>query len=363
MRLVSTRSRARGVTLIELMVGMLIGLISTVVIAQALSLSEGRRRTTVSGTDAQVSGALALYAVQREAQMAGYGMTLAQDALGCPIQGQQNGNNVNLTLAPVIITDGGAAGAPDRLTFIASGKRSFSVPMRVLSTHTQTDTSFTVNSTVGTEVGDMMVAVPAAIGVNAWCSIFSVTGTAGSGQVQHAVSAAAWNPTASIFPAGGYPLGSYILNVGQLVRRDVGISANHSLEVATLETGSGGTTTEDLFADVVNLQAYYGKDTTGDGVVDTYNTTAPTTNAEWRQVLAIRVAIVVRSAQMEKENVTASQPQWDVGSAVPVAGSATCASGSSRCVTLTVNTLSDWQRYRYKVYDTVLPLRNMLWQG
>jgi type IV pilus assembly protein PilW len=35
----------------------------------------------------------------------------------------------------------------------------------------------------------------------------------------------------------------------------------------------------------------------------------------------------------------------------------------SKCLKLVVNTLADWKRYRYRVYDTVIPLRNMLWNS
>ena len=95
--------------------------------------------------------------------------------------------------------------------------------------------------------------------------------------------------------------------------------------------------------------------------VDLWNTVTPTSNADWRQVLAVRIAIVARSAQFEKEDVTRGNPLWDVGATVTVAGSAAC--GSSRCLTLKVDDEPDWQRYRYKVFDTVIPLRNLLWNS
>jgi type IV pilus assembly protein PilW len=30
-------------------------------------------------------------------------------------------------------------------------------------------------------------------------------------------------------------------------------------------------------------------------------------------------------------------------------------------VTLKVSHLSEWKRYRYKIFDVVVPVRNMLW--
>ena len=55
------RARFVGFTLVELMVAMVIGLVTTLVITQVLAFSEGQKRTTTSGSDAQVNGSLALY--------------------------------------------------------------------------------------------------------------------------------------------------------------------------------------------------------------------------------------------------------------------------------------------------------------
>lgn len=359
-------SPQRGFTLIELMVGMVIGLLATVVIAQVLVVSEGRRRTTVSGSEAQVNGALALYAVQRDVQMAGYGLTAAVAGIGCAIKAQHNGVDYNLTLAPVIITDG-ASGAPDRVQVMSSAKQSYSVPSRVVTDHPRTAANFFVNTTVGTADGDLMIAVPKTIDANNWCSMFSVSGTSGTSQVLHVDGPSGpWNQPGgqSVFPAAGYPAGSYLVNLGQFATREIAVSATQALEVTTFNTTGAATATDELFPDIVNLQAFYGKDTNGDGVVDTYDNVTPTTAAGWQQLRSVRIAVVARSEQREKDgDFTATQPLWDVGTATSVTGAVACHGGASNCVTLKVDHLPEWQRYRYKVYDSVVPLRNLLWRS
>jgi type IV pilus assembly protein PilW len=340
-----------------------IGLIATIVIAQVLVVSEGRRRTTVSGSDAQVSGALAIYAVQREVQMAGYGLTASTAGLGCTIKGQRNSVNYNFTLAPIVITQG-SSGAPDSIQILTSAKPSYSVPVRVATDHPKTASTFYVNTNLGTAVGDLLVAVPPTIDVNNWCSIFEVTSLTGSTQINHVTGTNGdWNQSggSSIFPTAGYLATTYLINLGPFTTSTISVSANNTLQVTTFNTTGAATSTEDLYTDVVNVKALYAKDTDGDGLVDTYDATTPTTAAGWQQVKGIRLAVVARSAQIEKDNVTAANPLWDVGTTGTVAGSATC--GSSKCVTLTVDTLTNWQQYRYKVYDTFVPLRNLLWQS
>jgi len=103
-------------------------------------------------------------------------------------------------------------------------------------------------------------------------------------------------------------------------------------------------------------------------VVDQYDTTTPTTADDWSRVLSVRIAVTARSEVREKDNVTTADPVWDVGTATTVNGTSACSSGSSRkCLTLTIPKPNagdtEWQHYRYKVYDTIVPLRNVLWSA
>ena len=82
----------------------------------------------------------------------------------------------------------------------------------------------------------------------------------------------------------------------------------------------------------------------------------------------VRIAVVARSEVREKDPVTTLDPVWDVGTATTVSGTAACSTGSARkCLTLTLpkpnTTDTEWQHYRYKVYDTVVPLRNVVWSA
>ena len=65
-----------GFTLIELMVGLVIGLIASLIVMQTFSEFEGNKRSTTGTSDAQTSGSIGLYMVQRELQFAGYGIPM-----------------------------------------------------------------------------------------------------------------------------------------------------------------------------------------------------------------------------------------------------------------------------------------------
>ncbi|MDX9952321.1 MAG: prepilin-type N-terminal cleavage/methylation domain-containing protein, partial [Methylophilaceae bacterium] len=65
-----------GFGLVEVMVGMVIGLLATLVIMQVFSVYENQRRATTSSSDAQTNGSIALFNLQRDIQMAGYGLPM-----------------------------------------------------------------------------------------------------------------------------------------------------------------------------------------------------------------------------------------------------------------------------------------------
>jgi len=117
-----------------------------------------------------------------------------------------------------------------------------------------------------------------------------------------------------------------------------------------------------LAGNIVNIQAQYGiapaasqtvncwvNATNGGNACDASDWATPTA-ANIARIKAIRIAIVARSALMEKPtagavcDATASAPTtWPGGPAVSLAADA------------------NWKCYRYKVYETIIPLRNVLW--
>jgi type IV pilus assembly protein PilW len=359
--------RQRGFSLIELMVGVVIGLLAVLVITQVMALAEGKKRTVSMGGDAQVNGALALFSLQRDIQQAGYGAVALPDAIGCTVNYAGSSKSGSFMLAPVVVTDGGSASASDTIAVLEGNTVNFSAPMVLSGIANQTDDHFTVKSSFGAVVGNMMIAVPQGWGSSVPCGLFSVTSatspataTLTSTNVPHG-SGSGWNQS-SVFPSTSMAAGSYLLNMGSMVSRTYSVSSAGNLQSADLSMTDGSTTTQDLYPQIVLMQAMYGKDTNGDGKVDTYDKTTPTTNAGWQQVLSVRVAVVTRSNQYEKDLVTSTAPLWDVGSTISVSGTTACNNGS-QCLTLDVSKITDWQHYRYKVYDTIVPLRNALWNN
>jgi len=364
-----------GFTLVELMVGLVIGILATLAIAQVMSSAEGNKRGTTSGSDAQVAGALALFGLQREIEMAGYGISSTKSAIGCALSARYGGAAVasfpNL-MAPVVITQG-AGGAPDTVQVLSSGTKRFAVPMRAIPPYYNPEDqnpggpSFgvPVSSALGVQKGDLVANI---VDSTQPCEVFEVTDEPAAGRLPREDNGR-WN--SNKFPTLALTKTSFVVNLGQLNAKRFGVT-NNTLWARDYDLSKRDwSDPQELQAGVVNMQALYGKDTNADGRVDRFDTVTPTTNAEWEQVLAVRLAVVVRSGQYERNPVTDNasgdldgELWWDVGrgKAVTVDGAVDCLSGS-KCLKLKVNFAdnAEWKHYRYKVFDTVVPLRNMVW--
>ena len=354
--------KQHGFTLVELLVAMLLGLLTTLVITQVLLQVEGKKRTIAMGGDAQVNGALALYTLQRDIQMAGYGVAANPGTLGCIIKGRYASTNVEFPLAPVTIVDG-ANGLPDSVTVLQAQPTNIGIPVLVKEDFPGAGQDYLeTTSTLGLMANDMVLAVPrGACNTTNWARIFQITANPSTATRIPLDYTNDWN-SVEVIPPAGFPANSYVVNLGALVHRIYQISNEHSLQAAELSPADGTYPTRDLYPQIVNMQAMYGKDTNNDDQVDTYDNVTPTTEAEWATVMNIRLALVTRSNQYERENVTTAAPLWDVGSSANIDGTSDCHDGS-QCLTLRVNHVTDWQHYRYKINETVIPLRNILWNS
>lgn len=367
------KSSNRGFSLVEIMVGMVISLLSTIIILQVFSTFEGQKRTSTSGSDAQSNGAFAIYTVERDVRMAGYGFS-DPAVLGCPINRSFNGvNQPPLSLAPVVITNG-VGGLSDSVNVLSSSKGSWSLPARITIAHPAQATNFFLNTTLGMAEGDMLIAYQP----GSDCTMVQITGIP-NGNVQiHHQSTSPWNPPGgqNIFPPGGYGLGAMLFNLGAIINHTYSLDNQNNLIFSEYNATTNVTTSQALMPEIVNLQAQYGFDTRAGAQLDAQVNT-------WRDVMidadgngiignagdiarvyAVRLAIVARSAQPEKVdatsglcNITPALPTWAYDAATNTSTSINISKTPVDGVAI-----ADWQCYRYKTFETVIPLRNLIWR-
>jgi type IV pilus assembly protein PilW len=346
-----------GFSLVEIMVGMAIALISTLIVMQVFATFEGQKRTTTGGADAQTNGSLGLFAIERDLRMAGYGFNSA-NAIGCKVNRAFNSVTLApLSLSPVLITD---APNGDTLTITASNKSGWSIPATITVDHPPTATNFFLNSTLGMNEGDLVIAYEPGKD----CTMLQITGIpSGSIQIHHQ-NTSPWNPPGgqNIFPQpNGYGAGASLLNLGAVVNRSYQVNASNSLVFSEYDSTTNSTIDQPIAPEIVNLQAQYGFDfragTQADARIDTWSDLMLDAdgngingdNGDIARILAVRFALLARSGAKEKPladgscNITPTAPIWSGGS-------------------FSMTHIADWKCYRYKTFETVVPLRNIIWK-
>ncbi|MGH8650002.1 MAG: PilW family protein, partial [Burkholderiales bacterium] len=308
------------------------------------------------------------FTVERELRQAGYGINNLT-FLGCKIQGRDalSGNTFALDLLPVKITQG-AAGAPDTITVMYGNGDLLPNPASIIQNMPSATADFKVSNRYGFQEGDIVIVAEA--GKN--CTLAQASNLPGAlGQTDNIIHGSGtftdpttglqkdirYNPSA--FPPGSgitYTTNAKMFNLGAAPANNIYSvplgSAQLTQQQALFAAIPAASTP--LFDGIVQLQAQYGKDTDNNGVVDLFDEITPDPAdpayaAQWAQVLAVRLAVVVRSNLQEKPDPdgvcrsTTVAPSW-AGGAFSLAAD------------------PNWQCYRYKVFQTVVPIRNMIWR-
>ncbi len=355
------RGNVSGMTLIELLVGMVLALFLVAAIYQVLSIWDSRRRTITGVSSAQITGGIGVFELERDLQLGGMGFgNASENTLGCTVSANNSSlspSAYTFTMAPIEIVDG-ASGAPD-VVRVLYGNSAYVVNIQKLNSSTAG--SKTLQFRAGFNAGDLMVVASGT--TTPACELFQVTGNAAgdANTVEHGTAnftnfytASSATATFNVaVPANTHTTGE-VYNMGpapQLAQWSVGTGdlltrQNTLVQAASFEVTDG----------IVNLQAQYGIDADNSGKIEAseWVNTAPAAG-EWKKLLAVRVAILARSGQFERDQVTTAAPKWAGGDFTMTNLDGTAGN------TTPAAAVNNWKNYRYRVYESIVPLRNMLW--
>lgn len=344
-----------GFGLVEIMVALVIGLLTTLVIMQVFSAFEGQKRATMGSADAQTTGNIALYSIGRDLQMAGYGLLpiVGSSPYACdPLPTFDDDNDVSTArvtfdLTPVSIGDGGnGAGASDTVAVAYGSSLMGGVPTVIGAL---VGTTATTGNNLGCRTNDVALIINGT----------SCTTTRVVGPTDIATPAVASTPPNTkdivLQDVVGVTLGANLACLGTWTRTTYGVSGEN-LVVSGVATLAG----------IVNLQAQYGiSDSANSNKITKWvNATAATgwdapTIANRNRIKAIRIAIVARNGQYERDEVSTA-----CTSTTTASPSGLCAwegSATSPAPTIDLSNDADWKHYRYRVFETIIPLRNVIW--
>ncbi|MDR0378645.1 MAG: PilW family protein [Candidatus Accumulibacter sp.] len=355
------KSSHRGFSLVEIMVALVIGMIGVLVIMQVARTTEAQKRITTGTGESQNNGVLAIYAVQRDVRQAGYGLS-SLNVLGCPLTVPARAPLPGYTLsvlAPVTInppTSVVPAGDNGTDTLLVVHGNSASSPegdtiVSVDSLGTRQRLGF--RSAVSFRNDDWVVVAPPAPDDSCALNLRRIEVHGQTIDVPNIAAGAG----ETLFDLGDPP------RIVAYAIRDGDLSACDYMRANCAESSNWTS----IVNGIVSLRVQYGHDTGSPGNIDAWNQKAPNradfsdpaTRQEkfacaWARISAVRLALVARNGEWQRDEVTPSAPTWKG------------ASGSSDNATPVPIDLSgnpDWSHYRYQVYETVMPLRNIPWMG
>jgi type IV pilus assembly protein PilW len=332
---------------------MVIGLLATLAIMQAMSVFEGQKRGTTGTADAQTSGSIALYNISRELKVAGYPLMPSGQAgvvdspLECTTFSYNSSGVTSIT--PVSITNGVASAgvnASDTITLRYGNGASGGSPTTLDS---RAGNVATVRNNLGCQANDVVLITNGSECVLSRAN--SVAGTTAPFTVTMQDSVG--DLGADFACLGTWNSITYRINNGNLERNGTPV-----------------------VADVVNLQAQYGisasasSNTIIQWVEPSGATWAAPTVANRNLIKAVRLAIVARNPQIETAAVSAACNSatftgicaWQDVPAGNTVTPATPIITASPAPTIDLSTAdANWARYHYRVFETIIPLRNVVW--
>lgn len=367
-------SRPRGLVLIELMVGLVLGMFAVLVIMQLLASSTTQQRLTSASGDAEISAALAAHVLNRELTEAGLGIS-AYTLLGCTLSYTTATDSAAVTLASLAPVTVNAAAIPagdantDTLLVFSGNSPlpSEGDPITAVSAANV----FTVTTPASFRTGDFVAGAPTTRDNAATCALTlgKVTG----------ISAYAVAVTGN---TTGLPMGSAVYNFGSAPVVRAYAVRNGNLTMCDYMAYNCGlaayTSSSDVWVPVAShiasFRAQYGRDTTAgamDGVVDSYDQITPGSAADtsgvprycgWLRVVGVRMAVVSQSQQYDKEKPTTAAPLW-LGATANASPTSTLTTVTPTAAPINLSANAEWQYYRYKAIESTVPLRNVIWNG
>jgi type IV pilus assembly protein PilW len=350
------RARQRGASLVETMVGILIGMIVIAVVYNILSVAESYKRATVGSSDAQITGLLTQFMASRDISNGGNGIMMSTTQMntgnvpvpadlsncvnngagaalsGIPIDALDNAARP----IPVVITSGAGAGVSDNFISLSAGAAHVIWPVDVVfdaaAPSVLPGAPITVQSPNGFTVPPPTPAAPhwaVAIGNNPPnnnCQVIRVVGA-----VPDPAPPLPALPTGKVTLTQDPALGTAfalapnadpprVLNLGPQglatrVRYDLD-QPNAVLRTTDLLTVNAPVPVP-IAQNVVLLKAQYGVDTDANGIIDCWTPADASTCGDFtpaavraftlaqiNRILAVRIGVVVRSDEPDLRALT-----------------------------------------------------------
>ncbi|HZF81733.1 MAG TPA: PilW family protein [Rubrivivax sp.] len=373
---------AAGFTIIELLVAVVIGLTLTLAVTGMMTRHERDRRSVASTNDVALGSASVSYLLDRTIRSAGSGFAQSwEQSTGCLLRVSRSGtlilpranafpapfNSLPQTprLMPLLVHAGAGVGGTDVIAVLSGASALGEAPLRILP-NSAAGNALRVGSTVGLRGNDVILVLEEGVG----CVVQQIAApfTGGDTQLINTGGVYANDPVDTLpmasFSTGTSLTGAQVAVLGNTTGnlpqfQLLGIGANNTLFSYDLLRLDGTDAAVPVAEGLLDLRALYGVDSDNNGLVDSWVSPSATgwTAAELsagtaaaatqlRQILALRVGMVLRTDRYEKDNV--SPDTLTLFADLPTA------------VQYPRTLSSDERRLRTRAVEFTVPLRNTM---
>ncbi|MYM91115.1 prepilin-type N-terminal cleavage/methylation domain-containing protein [Rugamonas sp. FT82W] len=391
----SLSRRRGGFSLVELMVSVVIGLLALLFATRLVVSGEQNKDAAVGGSDSMQNGMLALFSLSSDATEAGWGLndpmlagcdTVFSDANGYALPAMQR-NGANFTpLAAAVIQSNGPN--PDVISFNSGTSQAGAGSVKLFADYTVGNTLTIDNrNPYAFNDGDVMVVAPLTPG-SGQCTLFQLSGFGAAPNSTILVNSGGryrFNPIAGLATPYKQNL-AYIYNLGAPTQLHfhTWTVANGVLLLRAAELAGAEQAGVSVTDNVVSIKAQYGFDARlpgpkpydpnpgADGMqvtrwsgtmVDADSDGVVGSPGDYQRIAAVRIAVVARSKNTEKPN---SAGRCSATTVLPTVFATSVPAGVAAApVQVNVAVAGDpvaWQCYRYRVFETIVQIRNSQWR-
>jgi type IV pilus assembly protein PilW len=370
------------------MISVVIGMLAMVFATRLVTTSEASKQSSLGGSDSMQNGMLALFSINGDIAQAGWGIndslltgcdTQFTDSAGYVLASAPRDAGTVTPLAPVLITSNGAN--PDQLTFYSGSSIGGTPSMRVVSNYTTGNAINIDRSAYGFAVGDVIAVAPET--GTARCAISQVSAlvaSSGPGTYnQVRVDAARFSTGALDTTFTGSAARVFNLGPAANLSFHTWSVQNGFLRLRSTDLAGASNVPATVVDNVVSIKAQYGLDTRpaatflpGQGMqVSVWSNTMINADSDpvvggpgdYQRIAAVRVAVVARSKAPERR---APGQACSATTVLPTVF-ATAQPATVAAVPISVNVAVagdtvDWKCYRYRVFETIVPIRNSGWR-
>ncbi|MCA1855416.1 PilW family protein [Massilia oculi] len=384
--------RSAGFSLVELMVSVVIGLLAVLFATRLMTDAERNKAAALGGSDSMQNGMLAMFSISGDAEQAGFGLndplivgcdTVMADSEGFQMAPAARGTAVVRPLAAAVIASGGEG--PDRITLYSGSSFSGTGTLRVTSDYIGGNRLDVDRVPYGFARGDVILVAPEKAGER--CSL---------AQISSNPAALAPPPSQQFIAFGG---SGFRFNSGALGAQYTGGAARvfnlgpagslgfrtwsvegGFLRLRATDLGGAGAASQAVADNIVSLKAQYGFDTRAgelfqpeDGLrlgawsntmIDADGDGVAGNAGDYQRVVALRIAVVARAKNPERADPASGQCKA-TSTRPTVFATQDAEFTEAEAVQVDVEVEGDpvdWRCYRYRVFETIVPLRNAGWR-